>query len=89
MRSPERMPAGRRLRAAFGRLGFGIAAGCILSLVASGAVAQCALCGSGTPYSGSSPSQAYATMAAAALVLLVPVLGLIVALATVLRRYRD
>jgi len=67
-----------------------LATGCILWVVAATpAAAQCALCGSGTPYAGSSPGQAYATLAAAALVLLVPVLGLLLALATVLRKYRD
>jgi hypothetical protein len=90
MRSPERMRAARGHGSGIRRRGrLAIAAGCILWLAASRAVAQCALCGSGTPYAGRSPGQAYATLAAAALVLLVPVLGLIVALATVLRKYRD
>jgi hypothetical protein len=47
------------------------------------------MCGSGTPYAGTSPRQAFMTLAVAALVLLVPVLGLLAALARLLWKYRD
>ena len=51
--------------------------------------AQCAMCGSGTPYAGTSPARAYATFIAAALVLLVPVGGFVAALAAYAWKHRQ
>ncbi len=58
-----------------------LAALVFLALAWNGAGAQCAMCGSAAPYAGARPGHVYAGLAAGALVLLVPVLVLLGALA--------
>jgi len=58
----------------------------VLLGAAPGAQAQCAMCGSATPYAGSSPERVAAGFVVAALVLLVPVFALLAALAVYLWR---
>jgi hypothetical protein len=58
-------------------------------LAASSAAAQCALCGSATPYAGTTPRGAYETFLVAALVLLVPVMGIVAAFAGYLWKHRE
>ena len=71
------------------RRAVGRAAAVAVLVFAGEAVAQCAMCGSATPYAGSSPGRAYATFAVAALVLLVPVFGMLGTLAAYLWKHRD
>jgi len=54
---------------------------------ASGAEAQCAMCGAAAPYAGSSPERTAAGFAVASLVLLVPVFALLTALILYLWRW--
>lgn len=73
--------ASRRAEAA----GVGLA---VVLLAAERVAAQCALCGSATPYASDDPSRAFRTFLAAALVLLVPVGGICAALGVYMRRHR-
>lgn len=58
------------------------------SAIAGRAAAQCAMCGSATPYAGTSAERTAATFATAALVLLVPVLGMLASLVAYVWRHR-
>lgn len=52
-------------------------------------IAQCVMCGSGTPYAGSSPQRTAIALAAAALVLLVPALLVLAGAARYLWKMRN
>ena len=65
-----------------------LAAFTVVAIVAEHAAAQCAMCGQATGYAGTSPRQAYMTFLRAALVLLVPALGLLGGAALLLWRHR-
>jgi hypothetical protein len=60
----------------------------VIAMLGGRAVAQCAMCGSATPYAGTSAGRTAAAFAAAALVLLVPVLGMLAALVGYVWRHR-
>jgi hypothetical protein len=57
-------------------------------LLAERVAAQCAMCGQATGYAGTSPRQAYMTFLQAALVLLVPAIGMLGGAALLLWRHR-
>lgn len=76
-----------RLAGSVGLAGF---AAVLATLVAATeTAAQCALCGQGTRYAGTSPRQSILAFAAATVVLLVPTLTAAVSIGRTLWRHRD
>jgi len=65
-----------------------LAAFTVVAIVAERVAAQCAMCGQATGYAGTSPRQAYMTFLQAALVLLVPAIGMLGGAALLLWRHR-
>lgn len=61
----------------------------VFVLWAAGAGAQCALCGQGTRYAGSSPGSAVASLLAGTIVLLVPPVSVAVCLGRFLWKHRQ
>jgi len=76
-------PAGRN------RIVGTIAVGACTAAFASGAAAQCALCGQAVPYAGGDPKRAALAFLTAALVLLVPTFTAAAAIGRTLWRHRD
>lgn len=60
----------------------------VLALVPAHALAQCPMCGKTAEYAGATPGAAYRTLAAAALFLLAPALGIMGGLGALLWRHR-
>jgi hypothetical protein len=60
----------------------------VILLWAADAAAQCALCGQGTRYAGSSPGRAVASLLAGTIVLIVPPVSVAVAVGRFLWKHR-
>ena len=69
----------------FTALACAVAAICVS---AGSAVAQCVMCGRSAEYAGGGPDKAYATLATASLILLLPALSLLAGAGALLWKYR-
>ena len=85
----RRMRSKARQHGAVRRAAAATAAVPVLVLWATGAAAQCALCGQGTRYAGSSPGSAVASLLAGTIVLLVPPVSVAVGLGRFLWKHRQ
>ena len=59
-----------------------------LGAAASTAAAQCVMCGRSAEYAGGAPGKAYATLATASMLLLLPALSLLAGAGALLWKYR-
>jgi hypothetical protein len=64
------------------------AAATVLCATARTAAAQCVMCGKNAEYAGGAPGKAYATLATASLILLLPAVSLLCGAGALLWKYR-